>query len=185
MFRRQIVITGGSSPWERSAGSVSGTGIVERRTVRFSGTVGKYLHEFPAIARNVQTQLAKGLAGPLDPPTPRQIVAAPLIQDDRTVGVICVSSSAPGPFTDSEVARVETFAAQAVIAIENTRLSREQQEAVQQLTVTTEVLEIVSKTAADAQPALCAIAERASSLCDAEWGPAGWSRAAWMAMRDD
>ncbi len=99
---------------------------------------------------------------------PRAELMVPLLLDDRAVGAITVArTGASGPFPEPVVELMQTFAAQAVIAIENARLFREQQEAVERLTATSEVLEIVSKSPTDLSPVGDAIAERVMNLCNA------------------
>ena len=73
----------------------------------------------------------------------------PLMREGQAIGAIFAGRYQAKTFLESEVALLETFAAQAVIAIENARLFREQREAVEQLTATAEVLEIVSKSPTD------------------------------------
>jgi GAF domain-containing protein/DNA-binding response OmpR family regulator len=147
-------------------GTTTGRAVLEARPIRFSGTVSEYQAEFPDSARLGRAQMAAAGREPRDPASRMNLVAVPLIREGAAVGAMSANHGSR-PFTDSEVALLETFAAQAVIAIENARLFREQQEAVEQLTATAEVLEIVSKSPTDVQPVLDAIAERAWRLCEA------------------
>src|SRR5439155_24961458 len=74
----------------------------------------------------------------------RAALWVPLQREDRSIGVIQIRKAAPGPFTDKQVQLLETFAAQAVIAIDNARLFSDLREALAHQTATAEVLEIIS-----------------------------------------
>ncbi|MGH2608792.1 MAG: GAF domain-containing protein, partial [Tepidiformaceae bacterium] len=99
----------------------------------------------------------------------------PLMSKGEPVGVLHVMRETGEPFSSQQMSLLQTFADQAVIAIENARLfnelqerNREVTEALDQQTAMAEVLEIISKSATDAQPVLDALAERAARLCAAE-----------------
>jgi two-component system, NtrC family, sensor kinase len=149
-------------------GTTGGRAMIEQRTIVYSGTFGGYAQEFPDAYRlGLAQREAEGYQGPPDFARPHQAAAVPLIHEGQGIGVIFVSSRSPQPFTGSQIALVETFARQAVIAIENARLFRQQQEAVEQLTATAEVLEIVSKSPTDVQPVFDAVIDKAASVCRA------------------
>ena len=82
----------------------------------------------------------------------RSLVGVPLIREGVVIGTIYVSRQHPGPFADEQVALLQTFADQAVIAIENVRLFNETKEALEQQTATAEVLEVISNSVSDTQP---------------------------------
>ncbi len=82
----------------------------------------------------------------------RSLLTVPMRHDDRIVGVITVTRAAVGKFADKEVNLLQTFARQAVIAIENVRLFNETKEALEQQTATSEVLRVISSSVADTAP---------------------------------
>jgi signal transduction histidine kinase len=104
----------------------------------------------------------------------RSIIAVPLVRGARALGSMTVTRRAPGPFADSEIVLLRTFAAQAVIAIENVRLFQELQarnrdltEALEQQTATGEILRVISSSPTDVRPVFDAIALAAMRLCGA------------------
>ncbi len=104
----------------------------------------------------------------------RSGVAVPLLQEDVCIGALSVTRRDPGVFTPEEVALLQTFANQAVIAIENVRLFTELQarnraltEALEQQTATAEILRVISSSPTDLRPVLQTIAENAVRLCAA------------------
>src|SRR5262249_32206687 len=104
----------------------------------------------------------------------RSIVAVPLLRDRNAIGAIAVGRSA-GAFSDKQIALLQTFARQAVIAIENVRLftelekrNRDLTEALEHQTATSEILRVISSSPTNVQPVFNIIGERAGRLCDAE-----------------
>ena len=102
-------------------------------------------------------------------------LVVPLLRDGQAIGAIFVGRPIPGPFAESQIALLRTFADQAVIAIQNVRLFKELEarnrdltEALEQQTATSEVLRVISSSQADVQPVFDIIGERAEKLCDAE-----------------
>jgi GAF domain-containing protein/CheY-like chemotaxis protein len=93
-------------------------------------------------------------------------VFAPMLWQGRGVGAVCVMRFPPVPFTDPEIELLETFADQAVIAIQNARLFNETKEALEQKTATAEVLQAIGSSVADAAPVFEAIVRNAMLLCD-------------------
>ena len=96
----------------------------------------------------------------------RSLVAVPLIGHDEVVGAIAVTRRESGGFTDDEIALLQTFADQAVIAIENVRLFNETKEALEQQTATAEILRVISSSPTDIQPVLDAVVRSAIRLCE-------------------
>jgi len=100
----------------------------------------------------------------------RTTLAVPLLRDGRAIGAIMARRIEVRPFSEDEIALIETFADQAVIAIENVRLLNETKEALEQQTAVSEVLATISRSAFDLQPVLDAVTERATRLSRATQG---------------
>ena len=100
----------------------------------------------------------------------RAVVSAPMLRDDGAIGCITLPKADPVAFTQRQVELLETFAAQAVIAIENVRLFTELRESLERQTATTEVLETINSSPGDLQPVFEVILAKAMMLCDAAIG---------------
>ena len=98
----------------------------------------------------------------------RSQLAVPLLRDGRAIGAITVARVEVSTFSTEQVELLQTFAAQAVIAIENVRLFNETRQALERQTATSEVLRVISESPGDVQPVLEAVAQRAGVLCRAD-----------------
>jgi PAS domain S-box-containing protein len=141
--------------------SVVGRAAVDRRVVHVEDLAAVLTSEFP------DSRGMKELGF-------RTILAVPLLRDGEAIGVIMSRRMEVRPFSDRQIALVETFADQAVIAIENVRLfkeldarNRDLTETLEQQTATGEILRVISSSPTDVQPVFDTIAESAARLCDA------------------
>ncbi len=147
------------------AGSIFGRTLIEGRTVHVPDILAdsRYKQSEAAYVANV-IGVRAGLG-------------VPLMREGNLVGVLTVVRNDPRAFTQKQIELVETFADQAVIAIENVRLfdevqarTRDLTESLQQQTATADVLKVISRSAFDLKSVLQTLVESAGRLCDADYG---------------
>jgi transcriptional regulator with GAF, ATPase, and Fis domain len=151
-----------ANPIPLDRGSLSGRAALECRPVHVPDVLAD-----PEFTRH-ETQRLGGF---------RSALAAPLMRDGSPIGSIFLTRAAVDPFTQQEIELITTFADQAVIAIENTRLFEEVQartqelsESLEQQTATAEVLEVISGSLGQLDAVFSSMLENATRLCGAKFG---------------
>ncbi|MFZ1952689.1 MAG: GAF domain-containing protein [Pseudolabrys sp.] len=134
--------------------TVSARAALERRTVHIADVQAD--PEYQYVLRDVE---------PI-----RTTLSVPMLNGNDLVGTITIYRLEVKPFTDKQIALVETFANQAVIAIENARLLNELRESLQQQTATADVLKVISSSPGDLEPVFQAMLGKAMQLCEAKFG---------------
>jgi two-component system, NtrC family, sensor kinase len=139
-----------------SRDTVSGRAVCDRRTIHVEDIMAAKA-EFPVtVSTNTRTRSLS-----------RTMLATPLLREGTPLGAILIARGEAHPFTAKQIALLETFANQAVIAIENVRLFNETKEALEQQTATSEILRVIASSPTDLQPVFEAIVQSAVRLCEA------------------
>jgi GAF domain-containing protein/CheY-like chemotaxis protein len=143
-------------------GWMTGRAVVDRQTIHVHDLAAESDAEYP-VGKAAQREIGH-----------RTTLATPLLREGVALGAILIRRTEVHPFSEKQVRLLETFAAQAVIAIENVRLftelqvrNRELSEALEQQTATSEILRVISQSRTDVQPVFDAIAASARRLCRA------------------
>ena len=100
----------------------------------------------------------------------RRLLGVPMLREGEPIGVIGVGWAEPGPISKVQEELLKTFAEQAVIAIENTRLLNELRDLLQQQTATADVLKVISSSPGELEPVFNAMLKHAVRICDAGFG---------------
>jgi two-component system, NtrC family, sensor kinase len=141
-------------PLAPSRGSVTGRAILTRAVAYVADIATDPEYALPSI---VQSGMHAHLS-------------VPMLLDGNPVGAITLARREAEPFSEPQIELLKTFAAQAIIAIENARLISETREALDQQTATAEVLQVINSSPGDLTPVFDAMFEKALTLCDASFG---------------
>ena len=133
-------------------GTPAGRAIIDRQTI--------HIHDLRAADAEFPEAKARGIAMGL-----RTVLDTPLLREGIAIGAIHIRRREVRPFSDRQIKLLETFADQAVIAIENVRLFQELKESLEQQTATSEILGVIASSPTDIQPVLDIIAENAARVC--------------------
>jgi class 3 adenylate cyclase len=154
-------------PWRPAPDSAPAQVIEQRKPVQIAD-----MSQTSSYAAGGQATVAAVELGGL-----RTVLMVPMIADEKAIGIIVIYRGVVRPFSDKQIALVQSFAAQAVIAIENARLLNELRqrtadlgEALEQQTATSEVLKVISSSPGELELVFQAMLQNATKLCEAKFG---------------
>src|SRR5262249_5529599 len=150
--REPLVRPGPNHPLSRVAASKEAVQIADYRADE------EYLKREPLFVRFTELTGA------------RTMIVVPMLREKELVGTISIYRTEVRPFTEKQIELVKNFAAQAVIAIENTRLLNELRESLDRQTATSEVLSVISSSPGELEPVFQAMLANAVRICDAKFG---------------
>ena len=137
--------------------TVSGRAVCDRRTIHVPDLAAAS-SEYPVGSRHAKRD------------GHRTTLATPLLREGTPIGAILIRRMEVRPFSEKQIALLENFASQAVIAIENARLLNEQRESLERQTATSEVLKVISSSPGALEPVFHAMLENATRICEAKIG---------------
>jgi len=143
--------------------------VLDRTQMHGTAILDCRVIDFPDVKEHVTGPMAPGARNFLASGY-RAITIMPMIRGKTAIGAISVVRVGPGPLSEKQRELLKTFAAQAVIAIENTRLLNELRESLQQQTATADVLTVISSSAGELRPVFETMLAKAVELCEASFG---------------
>ena len=179
-FGNLFLVDGDSAHWEAGVGTPPELAEFFTKSTSFRPTPGSHLDRVMRTKEVSHTaddtaEAVVGVSARLG--GARSTVCVPMVKDDALVGAILIYRTEVRPFSDKQIDLVKNFAAQAVIAIENTRLLKELRErtddlseSLEQQTATSEVLQVISASTGELEPVFKSMLDNATRICGANFG---------------